>query len=58
MEGITGNGISFVIYDTFCKSVTPEQKADADRKIRKIYRRSYERQYIEERMNQSEGSEK
>ena len=48
MEGVTANGIRFAIYDTFCKEpMTPEQKAEKDRRILEIYRRSAERKYLE-----------
>ena len=41
MQGVTASGVRFYIFDTYCKNpMTPEEKAEKDRRILDIYARS------------------
>lgn len=49
MEGMTGSGVRWSVYDTYCKEFGPEEKARADRELYEIFKHARQRGQVEKK---------
>ncbi|MPM11992.1 hypothetical protein SDC9_58343 [bioreactor metagenome] len=53
MEGVSGNGVKWAVYDTFCRNFGPEEKTRADREITDILMWAEQRKLLAGRIKES-----